>query len=433
MAEKEKKRKETRSPDGSIRHYKEKRAIDGFGRTRTVDVWIVRKRYRCGVCDKCKANKRYQHERKRHVFSAAEAVTALHNIHNEIADELQQLKNKAVKAAPERERTFFELTAYFEKEYVKPAVFAGDRQISGYRSDLQPRRAHIQEYNEFFGDVPLSTLTYADLRRYAEHVAGLRWYGKLLSVSTQNKRLSFLRRILSVGVMLGWMPQVSPFKRGESLISQAAENRRDRKLQGDEEERLIAACTGKRAHLMAIIYATLDTTLRRKELLALRWTPDDKGRNWIDLKNRVIHAVNGKGKILRPKVVPITTRLYNALVEMKQTADSEHDFVFPARVTVKNAFRAACDAAGITNLLFMDLRKTGGNTMIQAGVSKAETMKTMGHTREQTFDDFYLTVDIEDAQRIGKQLDEFHEKRQNKQKKGTSQGTSQKEPQRLAS
>lgn len=419
MSEIEKKKqnrtKQTRSPDGTIRSFKEKRTVDHWGKKKTVEVWEARKRYRCERCEKCAASPRHYHEKKKRAYSHAEALAALHNLRIEIADELQRLKEASERDAPERERKFFELCDYFETHYVKPAVFVGNRQVGGYRQNLKTIRAYIEEFRAFFGDVPVKKISYEDLSRYTEYLSTQTRKPKnnqitpeagTLSVRSINDRLTFLRRVFSVGVQKEWL-FVNPFKKGAALICRDAENRRTRLLSREEEARLIAHCTGKRAHLVPIIYLTIDTTLRSKEIFRLRWTPDKDGLNYVDLDNRVIYAVNSKTRIARPKLVPITNRVYNALQEIKseqERAGLDSPLVFEVH-EIKRAFNAAVKDAGLADLQFRDLRKTGGARMREAGLSDAEVMTVMGHTQERTYQTHYVVVDEAAAKRIGERMD----------------------------
>ena len=50
------------------------------------------------------------------------------------------------------------------------------------------------------------------------------------------------------------------------------ENQRNRYLAADEEERLLAACVGDRAHLRPIIILALNTGMRRGEILSMKWS-----------------------------------------------------------------------------------------------------------------------------------------------------------------
>ena len=74
-----------------------------------------------------------------------------------------------------------------------------------------------------------------------------------------------LRRMLNVAQREGWILR-NPFAAGDSLISLADENKRERILTREEEMKLLAACdTPQRAHLKGIIICAIDTGMRQGE------------------------------------------------------------------------------------------------------------------------------------------------------------------------
>ena len=83
-----------------------------------------------------------------------------------------------------------------------------------------------------------------------------------------HRELSLMRTILNYAIRNGWLKR-SPFKMGAPLISSANEAKRERILNTDEEARLLAACTGKREHLRAMLICLIDTGLRKGEMLSL--------------------------------------------------------------------------------------------------------------------------------------------------------------------
>jgi hypothetical protein len=61
-----------------------------------------------------------------------------------------------------------------------------------------------------------------------------------------------------VAVANGWLLK-NPFVMGESLINPGDERHRERILTREEEEKLLAVCTGAKAHLRPVIIMALDT------------------------------------------------------------------------------------------------------------------------------------------------------------------------------
>jgi integrase len=97
-----------------------------------------------------------------------------------------------------------------------------------------------------------------------------------------------LRRILNIAERNSWITKNS-FNCGDSLIHCSDEVKRERILTLEETQRLIDACTDRRAHLRPIIIAALDTGCRLGELLKLKWCDID-----LDIGIITIQAFNTK-------------------------------------------------------------------------------------------------------------------------------------------
>ena len=74
------------------------------------------------------------------------------------------------------------------------------------------------------------------------------------------------------------------------------DNRRTRYLTADEEKRLMAALTGRRAYLKAIVVLAINTGMRRGEILGLEW------KN-VDLTRGLIYVTNTKSG--KDRVIPL--------------------------------------------------------------------------------------------------------------------------------
>lgn len=419
-------KKETRNPLGSI-----------FPKTVTkngkkIKVWDVRKRYFDEDLQKWR-------DKTKRCYSHAEALAALASAKTDLETEKQKVEQEK-----QAEHTFFELIEYFDKEFVKEAVYIGKRKIGGYRQDLKTIRRHLEEFKTFFGDLVLTKFTYENLRVYAEHLASTPTkFGNLPAASTIHKKLTLLRRLFSVAVQKEWLAG-NPFARGESLIQKSAETERNRMLTFEEEARLLAACDSmqeitykrkldtrsyknkfgkivklgwskeevsatvptKREHLLTFILLSLDTAMRRGEIYNLKW--------WqVDFEKRVIYLTKDAAKKTKTGVagiLPLTDRLASELekVRAKSFRRSPDDLVV-GKVDFKRAFASACRAAGIVDLQFRDLRATGATRMMLAGNAGDLVRKITRHTKTETFLNHYTSVDVENARLIGEKLQEFNE------------------------
>ena len=127
---------------------------------------------------------------------------------------------------------------------------------------------------------------------------------------------------------------------------------RDRRLVGDEESRLPAACGGGRgrraAYLRDIVRLAIETAMRRSEMLALLWEN-------IDLDRATAHLPDSKNGDAR--TVPLSKAAIR-LLEAIRPAGNPMGEVWPTATgeSIKQAFARACVRAGILGLRFHDPR-----------------------------------------------------------------------------
>ena len=162
---------------------------------------------------------------------------------------------------------------------------------------------------EHFGKQKLRSITYEDLLEFRSHrLTTSTHQSKQRSISTVNREMGYLRRLLNIAEQNGWINK-NPFKRGDTLIHIADEKKRERILTREEENNLLAQCTGRRKHLRSLIIAGLDTGCRLGELLKLQIKDIDFEANLITLQ-----AWNTK--TMRERQVSITIRLRQELEKL---------------------------------------------------------------------------------------------------------------------
>jgi integrase len=392
--------KETRNPLGSI--FKRKIIKNG----KVITVYDARKCYAVIGPD---GKKRYKTKTKR-CYSHSEAQVALLNLPNSI---IEQRKGSA---SATNDRTFRELAEYFKTEYCKPAVFVRGEHVTGYRQDPKWVKRFVDEFIEFFGDLPLGELTYEHLRTYAVHLATNPIHRpgstKLPQTSTVNRKLSVLRRILNIGKRMRWIA-VNPFEEGEPLIKKKAERSRERVLTYEEEYRLLAACAepdvveciwrgrkvkytteNRRPHLRLVIILAIETAMRKGEIFKLE-------RGMIDLENRVITLPKEITKAWKGRLIAISDRLEKEL----RNYFNEFGFLpkaklFFGRKDADKAFATACRRAKIKDFKFHDLRHTALTWMDEAGLSGPVKQNMAGHSDDRTHQDYHNpSIDILDSAR----------------------------------
>jgi integrase len=299
--------------------------------------------------------------------------------------------------------TFDELADYFEKSYLIPAQYIDGRKVAGRRS-LKAAKTFLGELKKHFGVKRLQSIRFADVERYkALRLATPTRTGGQRSIASVNRELGMLRRMLNVAMRDGWITK-NPFSLGEPLINVADERMRERIITREEEDLLLAACTGRRSHLRPIIICALDTGMRLGEILKLRWSDIDFESNLM-----IVRAFNTK--TMRERTVGMTPRIIRELaIIYEQSHRNPDDLTFGITDNVRKSFNAARKAAGLLDVRFHDLRHTAATRLVQAHLQLAEVGRVLGHTQPSTTYR-YVNANIETARRAADALASFSESR----------------------
>jgi len=200
--------------------------------------------------------------------------------------------------------------------------------------------------------------------------------------------------MLNVAQREGWILR-NPFVAGDSLISVADEQKRERILKREEEAKLLAACdTPQRAPLRAILMCALDTGMRQGEIFSLRWRD-------VEFENGLLNIQAFHTKTMKERQVAIITRLALELERLRASApDNPNGLVFGISDNVKRSFGAARGDAGLKDVRFHDLRQTAATRLVGAHVPLSEVGRVLGHTQANTTYR-YVNANIETAQTSG--------------------------------
>ena len=193
-----------------------------------------------------------------------------------------------------------------------------------------------------------------------------------------NRLHAYLRALWNWAIRKGYVER-TPFARaGQPVVRAHREEPRSRRLEGDEETRLLAACS---PHLRDLAVAAIETGCRLGELLSLTWGQV----RW--LQNELFLPA-AKTKTRADRHVPISAALREVLVRRQQGPDAEplpnDAFVFGNEIgepvgSIKTAWRGACRRAGIENLHFHDLRHEAGSRKLEAGWPLHAVQHWLGH------------------------------------------------------
>lgn len=315
---------------------------------------------------------------------------------------LRQIEDEGEKGIDASRMTFDALADFYEKHYLHPAQYSGDKKISGLRA-LDRAQAALVQFREYFGRMRVREITHGDLNSY--RVMRLKTptrYNKERSIAGMNREMVVLRRIFSIGVKEGFLLK-SPFSSGDTLISSADETKRSRILTRAEEARILAAIDRepKREHIRGIFLCGVDLALRRGEIFTLKWSD-------VDFDRRLVTVRAFNCKTARSRNVALTSRLYDWLLSWRERRAAGADcLIFGVRVTIKTAWLKICREAGIEDVHFHDTRATCITRMIEAGMPPAAVMRVSGHT---TLSSFFVYVRANDDTifRAAAALDAFH-------------------------
>lgn len=313
---------------------------------------------------------------KRTAESKAEANKKLKSLVRQYDDEGE----KGIEACS---MTFNDLADYYEANYLKPARYIDDRKVEGLR-DLSHLKACVRIFRNSFGRKSIRSITHGDLARFRTLRLNTQTQRKAQrSITTVNRELSALRRILNIALRQGWLAK-NPFNSGDSLIDVSAERRREKILTLEEESKLLSACEHpKRRHLIPLIIALLDTGARKGEMLKLVWSD-------VDFERRLITFRALNTKTLQTRRVAMTERLFREFMRMwEESKRDEYARIFKIVNDVRKTFGAACEEAGIEvgglkGISLHSLRHSAAVRLVKGRLPIEIVGRILGHTSPQT-------------------------------------------------
>jgi hypothetical protein len=262
-------------------------------------------------------------------------------------------KDEAPQAPP---ITFFEFSESFVQHIIKLRSY---KSASGF----------LQTLRGYFGNKQLSSITYDDIQEFAKkrRRSVSKRTRKRLKKASVNRELRLLSRMFKDAVEQRLVVK-NPFKDGPRLINPREEIRRDRILLEEEEERLLAACIGRRAHLRAVILAALDTGATKGQIMRLTWADIHLGLREITIRSNDNKPLR-KAKMQQPLADELL-KSYDKLTNEYMTTPGLYNGGLGAPLLedwmgkkpvfrdFKTSFSSACRAAKIKDFRFNDLRRT---------------------------------------------------------------------------
>jgi len=216
----------------------------------------------------------------------------------------------------------------------------------------------------FFKDMLLSKITPLHIEEYKKMRLDK------VKPSTINRELTCLKHLFTVAERFRKFDEKNPVKEVKFFQERQYIMRI---LDKKEIERLIDASSG---YLRSMVILTLNTGMRKGEILNLRW-------NDIDFIEDYIYIKQSKSNVTRK--IPMNSVVRATLKGIKR----ENDFVFYSPKTGTRftdffrSFKSACRKAGINDLRFHDLRHTAATLMVMGRIDLVTVSQILGHATIQ--------------------------------------------------
>lgn len=191
----------------------------------------------------------------------------------------------------------------------------------------------------------------------------------------------------------GYPLEQSQFKKQN--IPKAWGNKKERRLEGDEEKRLFDALEGCYVHKEEwrnLISFALETGMRAQELLLCEWRHYDPQRRGLFLPSAIVKKT-GKHLEGLERTVALSKKAMEALEAQKTTRQDDEPRIFwqwSGSGPLGQTFRRICKRAGIENLTIHSLRHEATARLFEKNrLSDAQIMKQTGHTELKTLLGYY--------------------------------------------
>lgn len=196
-----------------------------------------------------------------------------------------------------------------------------------------------------------------------------------LSASTVRKEINLLSKLIDLGGKEWGLPL--PANPCAMVSRPPPGGARDRRLEDDELERIIAA---SEPHVALLVRFAIETAGRLGELLALRWQD-------VDTTKRValVRGIDGRGTKNDDafRAVPLSSEAVSVLDELKKLPrgiDGRVFYWWKASDSFNKTWRRVCVRAGVDGLRFHDLRHEATSRLFERGVfDSMEVASITGH------------------------------------------------------
>lgn len=232
-----------------------------------------------------------------------------------------------------------------------------ERFESEYFSNLASYRAcktYVNGLKSFFGDYTISEITPSLINEFKN-----KRKAKGVKPATIHRQIDIMKRAFNLAIREWEWCDKNPVAR---VSLERLNNKRDRWLTFEEEEKLLLGCP---VWLQELVLFGLNTGMRLGEILSLTW----KG---VDLFRKTATVFRSKNNERR--TIPLNETAFELLKAKARVRSIRTDLVFHTKThtaidkcNVGRAFRMALKAVGIQDFRFHDLRHTFATRMVQTG------------------------------------------------------------------
>jgi len=190
--------------------------------------------------------------------------------------------------------------------------------------------------------------------------------------STINRDLATLRKAFNLALREWEWVNDNPVTK---VSMERENNKRDRWLTNEEEQRLLSECPN---WLQELVLFALNTGMRLSEILGLTW-------RGVDLFRRTVIVFKSKNNDEK-RTIPMNLTVFEMLKAKAKVRSIKTDLVFPSQAdtlidkcNVGKAFRVVTRKAGIEDCRFHDLRHTFATRLVQADKDLYQVQVLLGH------------------------------------------------------
>lgn len=275
----------------------------------------------------------------------------------------QKATDWAAVVESEMARGVFENRAEAEATTLREAIDRYMIEVSVSKKGIKPELVRFRWWlNDPLANRSLASLKGADFAKWRDNRL------ETVTAATARRDLSVISHLFTICRKEWGINVQNPI---ESIRMPSVRNARERRLEGDEEARLMAALkdSGKGnlanhwMHPLSIM--AIETAMRQGELLSIKWS---------DVEEKYIHLSDTKNGTARD--VPLSPRARSVLAALPRSIGGK---VFPcSQSAVTQSWRRACRRAGITGLTFHDLRHEATSRLADF-FDVSRLMKITGH------------------------------------------------------